>query len=509
MRIKSEIKLWIFVLVVSFVSNASKCNLKEFSFQFLTVVQQNLSVDANPLFFDSLFPSLQPTTPETVISDYRQRKRADSRAEHDSTDDANANLNVTRFGDNNVEFYAEVIGKLIGTIRDGVTTLIDDVKQRKMHRKSFADGASEKLKSRQLMDVMKLNSNATAASKMTNESASAAPTQKISINDSDMSPGHGEMKLTTPSVHHFDDASEPDKRRRESGKIQLTNESQSSIARNEVIQVIAKRTKHKRSSTSSSGQRGREEDSNALQSEMPIDADSPDGEMTNETEQRTSDATTNVDDDARWFARHRDLLARLTENHRRRKQKFLAMVSSLLSNDATLTGESSSRSDDDDANLSFSVMRGNSTIMQVTPTQFLRMFHRGSDEHAELRMRAKSTLQRAFYKYARLYLIARKGYKDARNFNRLAKEHLRDDDEAPTMENFFPEALESFQEFNEISDDDDDDVDDALGFMTSDARRNVQAIEAFAILILEIFGAVLALTLGAIGHVQAGYFPDN
>lgn len=473
-----------------FIKSASSILTNSFSAQFLTSVQSESSADANPLFFDSLFPSLQPTTPETVISDYRQRKRADSRAEHDSTDDANANLNVTRFGDSNVEFYAEVIGKLIGTIRDGVTTLIDDVKQRKMHR---TDGASGKLKGRQLMDVMKLNSSATAASKMTNESASAAPTQKISINDTDMSPGHREMKLTTPSVHHLDDEPESDKRRRESEEIQLTNESQSSIARNEVIQVIAKRTKHKRSSTL-----------HALQSEMPIDADSPAGEMTNEMEQQKIDWTANVDDDARWFARHRDLLARLAENHRRRKQKFIAMVSSLLSNDAP-----TSRNDDDDANLSFSIMRGNSTVMQVSPTQFLRMFHRGSDEHDELRMRAKSTLQRAFYKYARLYLIARKGYKDARNFNRLAKEQLKDDDEAPAMmmENFLPEALESFQEFNEINDDDDDD--DALDFMTSDARRNVQAIEAFAILILEIFGAVLALSLGAIGHAQAAYFPDN
>lgn len=484
----------------SILSNSS-------SIQFLTNVQQKLSVDANPLFFDSLFPSLQPTTPETVISDYRQRKRADSRAEHDSTDDANSNLNVTRFGDNNVEFYAEVIGKLIGTIRDGVTTLIDDVKQRKIQRN---DSASGKLKSRQLMDVMKLNSNATAANKMTNESASAAPTQKISINDTDMSLGHREVKLTTPSVHHLDDESESGKRQRESEKIQLTNESQSSIARNEVIQVIAKRTKHKRSSTSSTEQlRSHVEDLNALQSEMSIDADSPDGEMTNEMEQQKIDWTTNVDDDARWFARYRDSLARLTENHRRRKQKFIAMVSSLLSNDGKFNDESSLKNDDDDANLSFSIMRGNSTIMQVSPTQFLRMFHRGSDEHAELRMRAKSTLQRAFYKYARLYLIARKGYKDARNFNRLAKEQLKDDDEAPAMmmENFLPEALESFQEFNEINDD--DDYDEALDFMTSDARRNVQAIEAFAILILEIFGAVLALSLGAIAQVQAGYFPDN
>lgn len=180
------------------------------------------------------------------------------------------------------------------------------------------------------------------------------------------------------------------------------------------------------------------------------------------------------------------------------------MMSSLISSDALSTN------DENESSLSFAVMRGNATVAQVSPTHFLRMFHRGSDEHAELQMRAKLTLQRAFYKYARLYLFARKGYKDLRSFNRMAREQLRsDDDEAtPIIEDLLPAALEGLRELSD-EDNDDNEIDDALDFMTSDARRNVQAIEAFAILILEIFGAVFALTLGAIGQIQAGYFPDN
>jgi hypothetical protein len=94
---------------------------------------ENSLTEAHPLFFDSLFPSFQSTTPETVISDYRQRKRADSRAEHDPLEasDGAATVEMRKFTENNVEFYAEVIGKLVGSIRDGFTTLIDDVKQRR------------------------------------------------------------------------------------------------------------------------------------------------------------------------------------------------------------------------------------------------------------------------------------------------------------------------------------------------------------------------------------------
>lgn len=452
-------------------------------------MEQKSSVEANPLFFDSLFPSFQSTTPESVISDYRQRKRADSRAEHDSIDDANANLNVTKFGDSNVEFYAEVIGKLIGTIRDGVTTLIDDVKQRKMpkQQKSFTDVASEKLESRQLMDVMKLNSNATATNKMTNDLKSAAPTQKNSINGTDMSLGHQEIKLTTPSLHLVDE-SESDKRSQENGKIQLANESQSSIARNEVIQVIAKRTKtkQKRSDDTSREQLQRLDDDIQMDSNQS-NADSP------------------GDNDAKWFARHRNLIAQLIENHRMRKQKLVEKLNWLLSNDSIIENLRSTLRNSGNS----SHFDENSQVAQLTPKQFLRMFHRGSDEHAELQNLAKSTLQRAFYKYARLYLIARKGYKDVRNFNRIAKEQIKDEveegDEEEEMisENFLPEAFESFQELN------DDDFDEVLNFMTNNSRRNVQTIEAFAILILEIVGALYALSLGAIGQFQAAYFPEN
>jgi hypothetical protein len=378
---------------------------------------------------------------------------------------------------------------------------------------------------------------------MTNESASD---QKISTitHDNVMMKGQHGIELTTLSVHHDVAASESyEKENRENGKIQLTNESLPSIAWNEVVQVIAKRTKHKRSDTSreqrqqQDGDEGNEMD--VEQFEIPIDSDSSDAEMTNEhpatveggvdNEQRLNeriDWTSDDDvDDARWFTKHRILFANLSENHRQRKQKFVRLVMSLLTpklsnNTSNVNNLKTSHDDkyndddddvtfvpsDDESKLSFSIMRGNSTVIHVTPKQFLRMFHRGSDEHAELQTRTKTMLQRAFYKYARIYLQARKGYKDVRSFNRMVKEHHQEHDEASTTSHeFLPTPIEQHQEANKI-DDDDEDFDDALTFMTSDASRNVQTIEALAIYLLEIFGALYAISFSAVWQIQNAYF---
>ena len=426
---------------------------------------QSFHVDANPVFFDSLFPSFRSTTPETVISDYRQRKRADSRAEHDTDDFDESKVQKTK-SVSNVEFYAEVIGKLIGTIRDGFTTLIDDVKQRKSQN------------TQQMTDVMmqaveKLhNSTGSDGKHMTNETA--ATSSLTPINDTMAMKENQEIKLTSSALHHGD-ANESN------GKIK------SPIGRSDVVQVIARRTKQKRSNTSQ--QESDMDEIDVEQLEFPIDAD---GEMTNERLSTEGTTVDEEDDDARWYKKHPNLFASLSEKHRRRKEKFIQLVHRFIFPSNDTTGE---ETPDDSSKLTFAIKKGNSTLVDVSPKQFLRMFHRGSDEHAELQQRTKEKLQRAFYKYARIYLLARKGYKEARSFNRMAKESLLDHDDTLTDDNS--------SEWNEV------DSSESLNFMSSDARSNFQAIEAFAILILEIFGAVLGLSLGAIGQIQAGYIFDS
>lgn len=260
--------------------------------------KQNAHVDAHPLFFDSLFPSFQSTTPETVVSDYRQRKRADSRAEHNSTvgDESNDD-EVKKFSENNVEFYAEIIGKLVGTIRDGFTSLVEDVKQRKMQQRNAVEDSMEiktgKLKAHrkgetnEMRETMgsrqTLKGSESYKMQMTNEAAST-PAQKISINTHGnvTTKEHQAIKLTT--AMELDDESNESNgiEKREHEQIQSTNES-APIVWKDVVQVIARRTKHKRSDNSSH-QSDREKvgndegELNVEQLGIPTDSESFDGE---------------------------------------------------------------------------------------------------------------------------------------------------------------------------------------------------------------------------------------
>ena len=78
-----------------------------------------INCTGHPIFFD-LF---KKSTHESVISDYRLNKRTE--LEHHEND--------MKRNASHVEFYAEIIGKLIGSVRSGIRTFIDDVKQgRKM-----------------------------------------------------------------------------------------------------------------------------------------------------------------------------------------------------------------------------------------------------------------------------------------------------------------------------------------------------------------------------------------
>lgn len=99
---------------------------------------------ASPLFFDNLFP-FQSTTPESVISDYRSQRRADSNADHQmpvNVDSEMVDVEPKQYSENNVEFYAEIIGKLIGKVRDSFTGLISSVQQRNQQLKEKLNKSS-------------------------------------------------------------------------------------------------------------------------------------------------------------------------------------------------------------------------------------------------------------------------------------------------------------------------------------------------------------------------------
>jgi hypothetical protein len=471
--------------------------------QFLLIKSHHQITEASPLFFDSWFPSQQSTTPESVVADYRQRKRADSRAEHANDDHSNDPI---IYNGNNAEFVAEVIGKLIGTIRDGVTTLIEDVRTRKSQRAKAAETKPQKLMNHRAntTDVTEMHRNSSEAdAKQTTTTVTPSPTSSPS---DEVTKEHHEIQLASSTTHQHNDSTEADdeSRNRGGGKIQSTNESsQMQLKWDDVVQVIARRMKHKRS------------DSNAQRLEIPIDSDSSsDGEMTNErvTTVDGQEEQAASDDDVKWFRKHQQLFAKLSERHRMRKEKFIRFARQFLTpttdNDAEIIDEleSSLTEDDVDATLgpsdsdaskfSFVITRGNTTIVHLSPFQVFRMFHRGSDEHEEFRLWSKSTLQRAFYKYARIYLKARKGYKETRSFNKKAKESLHENEESSPLK-----VKETHAELRGM-DDEENEITFLSDVATSGARINFQTFETFAILLLEIFGSLFAISLGAIGQLQ-------
>jgi hypothetical protein len=336
-----------------------------------------------------------------VISDYRNR-----------THHYNNATSTTR---NNIEFYAEVLGKLIGTVRDGFSTLIDDVKRRKLNS-----------------SVNQTNSEMQTVEKLKNHTSKIAKSNASMTNDST-----DEIQSTQSLRLHLLDMKND------------AEEQQPMPTWGNVIQKIAK-NKLKR---------------NDIESEVSFVANADDEDEKFDFFDDDDDETMTEDE-----KKSPSLLTALYERHRQRKQKLLASLCRLFSTEQH--EELILEPRNQDSKLTFAIMRGNSTVAQVTPKQFLGIFHRGSDEHAEFQKRAKRMLQEAFYKYARIYLKARKGYKDARNLNRKTRE-----------------SSQNQVENNEISSED-------------YARSGAKAFESFAIFVLEVFGALAALTYGAFNQIQ-------
>lgn len=67
-----------------------------------------------------------------MISDYRHNKRADSNADH-------ADLMMNTQKESPVEYYAEIIGKLLGSVRSGIKTFIADVKKGRRDKNKIED----------------------------------------------------------------------------------------------------------------------------------------------------------------------------------------------------------------------------------------------------------------------------------------------------------------------------------------------------------------------------------
>lgn len=485
--------------------------------EFLTfftkfVMQQNIQIVAHPLFFDSLFPSLQSTTPESHISDYRQQKRADSLAEHEIKDQDDVNQ-VRKFSENNIEFYAEIIGKLVGTVREGVTNLVSTIRERNQQLRNPSQERSIEMKNQKLNSHLNGNLMANAI-KMQISNETEPSTTPTFIKRTTMT---GQINGTTAESNKIELTLQRELENGKNPSLHTEDESIPIGSWNDVVQVIAKRPKQKRSETSMNA---------VTQLEIPIDSIPPIHDGSDDDHDKMTNEP--MSDNEHQYMKL-DLLSILRERHRQRKAKLIRLMLSFiltpskssshmnLSNETSADGRSSNEnltneeSSNDISNLSFALLRGNSTIVHVAPIQVLRMFKHGTEEHTKLQLKAKWMLQKTFYKYARLFLIARKGYKDVSN-------HQHDDETEEDEETSFNESKESgpqalHSKFDDVDGEElfedsqylnDTEVDEA-DFMTNGARMNLQTIEAFAILLIEILGALYTLSIGTISHIEAGH----
>ncbi|KAL7048278.1 hypothetical protein ACKWTF_003298 [Chironomus riparius] len=105
----------------------------------IAAINQFLICTCSPIFTFDFFGKSQTTTPESVISDFRQQKKTDSSFEHSS-----ALKNVTAeeeptYSESNADFYAEVFGRLIGSVRSSFADLIGDIKKRNQYFRDRTD----------------------------------------------------------------------------------------------------------------------------------------------------------------------------------------------------------------------------------------------------------------------------------------------------------------------------------------------------------------------------------
>lgn len=235
--------------------------------QFVVERQEIL---ANPLFFDNLFP-FQSTTPESVISDYRSQRRADSNAEHQmplNSDSEMTDEEPKQFTENNVEFYAEIIGKLIGKVRDSVTGLLSSISQR---NQQLNDKRNKSSLNKDKLPMMKSEMIKQQDDNDTTEGILIKDTTATANNNSTMQQqtmnameNAIKMQMTNETVSlsllelngatvPFEIELMPMEQTKLNGDKSLGGNNQKAkankIVKDEIVQVIARRSKQKRSET--------------------------------------------------------------------------------------------------------------------------------------------------------------------------------------------------------------------------------------------------------------------
>lgn len=387
----------------------------EYFLQFLiaAVINQPKICSCSPIFTFDFFGKLSTTTPESVISDYRHQKKTDSSFEHSSIMKNVTEENPTTYTESNADFYAEVFGRLVGSVRSSFADLISDIKKRNQYFRDRNEKNQNK-EADELEEIMR---------------------QLVMLNET--------------STNSLNDESD----------------------------VMSRKTKRNPFILDEVGQLT-----------IPINLSSFENDLISEEAYTTlNDDMSSSSKDEHWLQKYYEYFEKIKENHHNRKErKIMNLLKLILTPVLKLNKTDVEETFDDD--IMFSIIQGNQTIGQVTPFQILRILHKESNDRIQLRM--KLILKRIVYKYARLYYIARKNYKNSHGHH---QELQNDETDSFRLLDDMPE--------NDISDSD-------FEFSTNDAKHNFQSVEGIAILLLEIFGAFFAIYNGFWAQLEGGYFYD-
>lgn len=319
--------------------------------------------------------------------------------------------NPTTYTESNADFYAEVFGRLVGSVRSSFADLIGDIKKRNQYFRDRNEKNQNKEAADELEEIMR--------------------------------------------------------------QLAMLNET-STNSLNDESDVMSRKTKRNPFILDEVGQLT-----------IPINLSSFENDLISEEAYTAlnDDTSNNNSKDEHWLQKYYEYFEQIKENHHNRKEKkIMNLLKLILTPVLKLNKTDVEETFDDD--IMFSIIQGNHTIGQVTPFQILRILHKESNDRIQLRM--KLILKRIVYKYARLYYIARKNYKNSHGHHNDETDSFRLLDEMPE---------------NDISDSD-------FEFSTSDAKHNFQSVEGIAILLLEIFGAFFAIYNGFWAQLEGGYFYD-
>lgn len=386
----------------------------------------------------------------------------------------------------NIEYVAEVIGSLIGTIRSGVRIFVENLRQRPgrqemMHESVMKEDLKESTDNYELERSGSLFLCVIICNNLNLILKTFRTIKNITLDEKSSKTQNDSINLPTSSINFPDNQTKHE-----------TGEASTEVIDDPTKIEVKLLRKQKRS--------------------QKLPETHPEGKIANYFESSNepplfpqpnhAEKLINVESD-----REGSLQNLPNEKHKRIIKAFLAPLITAPVSQASLKS------------LNQKILHFNSLISEIsseidsqaengTSLESFKLLNQVGN--STIRARTRLALQQAFYRYARLFLIARKGFKDAGSA--VLASNLGNNRKMPQiLENF--SIMKSAQrrhiidlnsKSNEVNFEGDSAVESNDEFATNGGKASFETGQAFAILVLEVFGAIFGLTIGLIAQIQAG-----